>query len=86
MTHAYISVFLAVAHLEMRLPPKIFVIQSVIFVEQEQVVGQLSHVFKFGDVDERMRWRYHFVVVVKSENDGYYWAVHHSEEPDREMN
>jgi hypothetical protein len=58
MAHAFTSVLWAVAHLEMRLPPKIFVVQRVVVVEEVQIISQLIFVFKFGGVDERMRRRY----------------------------
>jgi hypothetical protein len=69
VTYGLILVFLASVNLEVRLPPKIFVVKRVILVEEDQVIGQGFHVFEFGGVDERM-WRCQFfVVVVKAEND-----------------
>ncbi len=56
-THAFLPVVFAVMNLEVRFPPKIFVVESVIVVEKNQVVGQRFRVFKFGRVNERMRWR-----------------------------
>ena len=78
MAHCMI---VTVMHLEVRLPPKIFVIKSVVSVEENQVIGQRSYILKIGRIDERMGRSYFFVVTMKADNDRNYRVFHHAEEP-----
>ena len=78
MAHCMI---VTVMHLEVRLPPKIFVIKSVVSVEENQVIGQRSYILKIGRIDERMGRSYLFVVTMKADNDRNYRVFHHAEEP-----
>jgi hypothetical protein len=54
VTHANVNIFLLVSGFKVGLPPEIFVVQRVVFVQENQVIGQLLHIFKFGRVDEGM--------------------------------
>ncbi len=81
MTHANVDILLFVAGFKVRLPPKVLVVQRVVPVEEDQVVGQLPHIFKFCRVDEGMRWRNLVVVVVKTKDDRDYWTLEHPEKP-----
>jgi hypothetical protein len=69
VTHANVDVLLFVPRFKVRLPPKVFVVQRVVPVEEDQVIGQLPHIFKFCRVDVGMRWRNFVVVIVKAEYD-----------------
>jgi hypothetical protein len=41
VTHGFIPIIFAIINLKVRFPPKIFVLERVVVVEEDQVVGQL---------------------------------------------
>lgn len=69
MAHAFIKVFLAVAHFKVWLPPKILIVHRVVFVEKYHVVCKLFNTLKISCVEKGMPWRYLFVMVVKPYNN-----------------
>ena len=81
MTHASIEILFAVAHLKVRPPPEIFIVQRVVFVKLNQVFRQLLDVGEIRGIDKGVRRRNLFVVVVKAHDDWNDWMMHHSEEP-----
>jgi hypothetical protein len=81
VTHANVNIFLLVSGFKVGLTPKVFVVQRVVFVQENQVIGQFPHIFKFGRVDERMRRRNLVVVIVKSVDDRDYRTMKHAEKP-----
>jgi hypothetical protein len=81
MTHPDAVIFWAVSHLEMRFPPKVFVVQLVVLVKKNHIIGQLFHIFKFRRVDEGMRRRNFIVVIVNSVDDRDYRPMKDIKEP-----
>jgi hypothetical protein len=64
-----------------RLPPKVLVVQRVVPVQEDQVIGQLPQIFKFCRVDEGMRWRHLVVMIVKAKDDRDDRTMKHTEKP-----
>lgn len=81
MTHPFVEVLLAVTHFKMGFPPKVLIVQSVILVEKNHVVGQIFNMFEIGHVNEGMSRCYLFVMIVEANNNGDYGLVHHTEKP-----
>lgn len=79
MAHAFVEVFLAVAHFKVWLPPKILIVQRVVFVEHSHIFCKPFNALKVCHVDEGMRWRYSFVMVVEADDDRQYGVMHHPE-------
>lgn len=70
MTIAHILMICTVENLEMRFPPKVLIVQRIVFVEQHHIIGQLFRIFKCSRVDKRMPWSDFLVIAVQAENDG----------------
>lgn len=81
MTHSLIENILTVLDFEMIFPPEIFVVEGVVLVEKDHVVGQFFDATEIGCIDERSGGCNLFVVAVKTYNDWNDGMVHHSEEP-----
>ena len=79
MTHAI--VYIDVPHLEMRFPPKVFVVERVVIIQKNQIIGKLFYIFKFRGVDEGMLRRTLIVMIVNSVDDRDYWPMKHIEKP-----
>jgi hypothetical protein len=65
----------------MRFPPKVFVVERVVIIQKNQIIGQLFHIFKFRGVDEGMRRRNFIVVIVNFVDDRDYRAMKHIKKP-----
>jgi hypothetical protein len=79
MTHAI--VYVDVTHFEMRFPPKVFVVERVVIIQKNQIIGQLFYIFKFRGIDEGMGRRNFIVMIVNSVDDRDYWPMKHIEKP-----
>lgn len=71
----------AVADSEVLLPPKVLVVESVVPVEQDQVVDQLINRGEIQNVDVRMRWSCPGVMTVSVHHNRNDWITHHGVEP-----
>ena len=65
----------------MRFPPKVFVVERVVIIQKNQIIGKLFYIFKFRGVDEGMLRRNLIVMIVNSVDDRDYWPMKHIEKP-----